>query len=456
MRYYCETEEKQVCMDCISLKTCPIEHVRITLKEAAKKHVAALEGLIKKCAANKKHFEDAVTETESEMDDLNASIKQVKTDLGSLKQQFIKKVEQVFDQQVADVNHLHKYRIKAIERKKNAHEAGISKMDEACEEAGNLIATKVEYLITHKYPSLSKTLDALSSAQPLAPGKALGHVKFEAAIMKVPQTGRLVRKKEWKLCDQFYTEGMTAPQAITINHDGDIAIASFQKGIKIYSTENKVKHSFLNDQQCFTGIVVSNDNRYIVSNGAEVRGIQYYDKYGKHLSTIPVTDTQGKKCNLNSVAVDPQGRIIAGLVEKTISIHYADGGLISKFSTKGHVYRLAITSKGQIAITFLSFSGKDSLELIDYSGNTIKAIAPPPNVTTWAPGYVCCTQDEIFVVNESSGNPLGVFRYTADGDYLGCVTSEVSDPRGIALSQDGNDLFVVERKHNWIKVFHRE
>ncbi|XP_072046041.1 E3 ubiquitin-protein ligase TRIM45-like [Amphiura filiformis] len=453
VRYYCETEDKQVCMDCISLKTCPIEHVRTTLKEAAKKQVVAIADLMTKCANNKKKFQDGIDETKSDMDALNKSTKQVKSELVRLKQQYIQKVEQLFDHQSSEVDTVHKYRVKVINRRKQALDAGISKMDTVCEEASNLITSGQDYLITHKFSSLSKNLDALSTAQPMVIGFIASYVKFEPMPMSVPPIGYLVRKNQWKLCDQFYTQGISAPQAIAINKDGEIAIASYQKGVVIYSSDNQVKRSFLQDPQSITGIVVSNDNRYIVSNGADLLGIQYFNKNGKRLSTIPVTDVQNKQCNLNSVAVDPQGRIVAGLVQNTVSIHYTNGELISKFSTTGHVYRLAITSKGDILISFL---GKDSLELINYSGQSIKAIAPPPTVKKWAPGYVCCGKGEIFVVNESSGKPLGVFRYTADGDYLGCVTTDVTDPRGIALSQDGMELFVVERKDNQVKVFHRE
>ena len=56
VRYYCETEEKQVCVDCVSLKICPVEHERVALKDAAQKQSFLIDELVKKCNKNKKKF----------------------------------------------------------------------------------------------------------------------------------------------------------------------------------------------------------------------------------------------------------------------------------------------------------------------------------------------------------------------------------------------------------------
>ena len=78
VRYYCETEEKQVCLDCISLNTCSSEHKRLALKDAAKKHAALIEELRKECANNKKKFQSAVQESNSVLNDLTDLVKKQK------------------------------------------------------------------------------------------------------------------------------------------------------------------------------------------------------------------------------------------------------------------------------------------------------------------------------------------------------------------------------------------
>ena len=58
--------------------------------------------------------------------------------------------------------------------------------------------------------------------------------------------------------------------------------------------------------------------------------MQFDTKEGRYLSNVPVSDVNDKKSNLISVAVNANDQIIAGHDQNTISIHYADGTLISK------------------------------------------------------------------------------------------------------------------------------
>ena len=259
-----------------------------------------------------------------------------------------------------------------------------------------------------------------------------------------------MQREMWEHVGTFTVE-LERPTGIAINLDGDIAVTSKHKGVRVLSKTGQVKCSFMKNCQLLRDTVVSHDNRYVVANGHNFKGIQFHTKNGNYLSNVPVSDTTGKKSNLISVAVDASDRIIAGHDRNAISIHYADGSLISKCATTSMPFCLAATSEGEIVC---SCSDRQCLELMDYSGSNVRTVQPPPEVRSWAPTFVCCRQGEIFVVN--IGNHRGVFRYTAKGNYLGCVTTEVQNPAGIALSQDGMELFVVEHNDQQIKIFHRE
>ena len=93
---------------------------------------------------------------------------------------------------------------------------------------------------------------------------------------------------------------------------------------------------------------------------------------------------------------------------------------------------------------------------MDYTGNTVKVVQPHPGVKSWVPQSVCCSkQGEIFVVNY--GVPKAVYRYTEDGDKcLGCVVKGLGDPAGIAVTEDGQNLFVVEQWESMVKIFQRQ
>ena len=92
---------------------------------------------------------------------------------------------------------------------------------------------------------------------------------------------------------------------------------------------------------------------------------------------------------------------------------------------------------------------------MDYSGNNVRVVKPPPGVSKWEPYAICCNkQGEIFVVNY--GYPKAVYRYTADGDEcLGCVITGLEHPYGIAITEDGQQLYVTESRQQVVKIFQR-
>ena len=451
VRYYCETEEKQVCVDCVGLSVCPPDHKRLTLKEATKKQITSINELVKKCDDNQRVFEKAIKETDSVMNNVFDAVKQTKSELTKLKKQYIQKVEQVFDKQIDETENVRKERVKNLEDKKKSLVSDINKMKEAKQKTTDLSMTKSEFLITYNYPSMSKALHELSKAKPKAAEKSLGFLRFESLPADIPSPGYLVKREGWKLARTFPIK-LKDPLGIAINHDGDIAVTSFVKGVKVFSKTGQVKYSFMKDCTMVTDIAVTHDNRYVVANGNDNRGIHFHTKEGRFLSSVPVSNVSGAVSNINSIAVDTRDQIIAALVGNAISIHYADGSLISNYTTDCKPLRLASTFEGDIICSFIGHQG--SLKLMDYSGSNVMVLQPPSEVTEWCPCYMCCKEGEIFVSNY--GEPPAVLRYTSKGQYLGCVTTEVINPQGLALSHDGMELFVVEYEDCLVKIFHRE
>ena len=467
VRYYCETEERQVCVDCVSLYTCPSGHKRMTLKEAAAKQVSNIEELRKKCTANKKKFEDAFQKTVSTTSDLSDSVDKAKTELIKCKQQYIQQVEQVFDKQIHEIDKIQKERGSVLENKKKTFQSEISKLEKADNQAMHLTTCKSDYMITHKYPATAKSLNQLNLEKLKVDDKPLGYLgylRYESIPMSVPCPGYVIQGEKWKLTDQFFIKELEKPKGIAINQYGDLTITSYDKGVKVFSRTGQVKGLFMED--CRTSdVAITHDNRYVVANK---KCIQFHTENGMFLSNVPVSDGRDNESNLTSVAVDANDQIIAGHEGNDISIHYADGSLISKFATKSSPFCLDATSEGEIVCSYRDYSHIKCLELMDYSGSNIRTIQPPPEVKEWIPSYVCCREGEIFVVNgcktagifvfsDHNGDPEGIFRYTAKGQYLGCVTTEVKCPVRIALSKDGMELFVVDDdgRGGKVKIFQR-
>ena len=133
---------------------------------------------------------------------------------------------------------------------------------------------------------------------------------------------------------------------------------------------------------------------------------------------------------------------------------------------------LAVTPLNTIIIASLprpvdSMLPNPWLQIIDEEGQVIhNLIDPPPGVRHWRQCGVCCSSDTIFVTNDNRLAPdeYGVYCYSLSGDYLGCATKEVINPVGIAISEDGNRMYVAQwekgnldegkGKHG-VKVFRR-
>ena len=160
------------------------------------------------------------------------------------------------------------------------------------------------------------------------------------------------------------------------------------------------------------------------------------------------------------------------LVLKELSVKGADHDT-SKIPVSIQPGFLAITPLNTIVIVSLprlmdSVPRDPWLQIIDKEGQVIHdLIDPPPGVTRWRQCGVCCSSDIIFVTNDNRLAPdeYGVYCYSLSGDYLGCATKEVINPVGIAISGDGNKMYVAqyekgnpeegEGKHG-VKVFRRK
>ena len=461
VRYFCETEQKQACPDCVSLHTCAIEHKRVTLKEAAKKQVTSFQTLIKKCDKSKGKIQEAIDDATKVLNDLNLSRKQA-----------IAELEQEFTMQKEKVNKMNKGMEEAIEEKLKTLRLQKHQIAQACTQAQELSDSKSEYQITCKYSSLAGTLKSLSQVTPQ--GIAKETVDFQIDVPKFELTTKSVSKTKpdalgtWEFRRQFHPQRLNSLRGIAINRDGDIAIGSWERGVKLYTKNLKEKGTI---DTTFTkkgwnsdtslgvvDIAVTPDNRYVIAPVNE-QFLQFHDEKGKHLFTKYIKDVDNERSNLNAVATDARGRILVGQVQNTLSVHYADGSPISKFVTKRRPYRLDVTQNNEIVCSFYEDQnppGKNTyLQMFDFSGMNSRVIQPPPEVTVWSPSYILCSEGEIFVSNNQKGYPSGVYRYACDGTYLDCVTKNVGNPAGLAMSNDGRELFVVDGQKNVMMIFNR-
>ena len=241
VRYFCETEQKQVCPDCVSLHTCAIEHKRITLKEAAKKQVSSFQDLIKKCDESQGRIQEAMDDATKVLNDLNLSRKQAISKLEG----FVKMVDQEITMQKEKVKKMDKKTEEEIEEKLNALRLQKDQIAHACSEAQKLSKCKSEYQITCKYSTLAGKLSSLSQVIPQKVVRKKADFKldvpeFELTTKSVPKTKPDALGK-WEFRRQFHPQRLNKLRCVAVNHDGDIAIGSWERGVKLYTKDLKEK-----------------------------------------------------------------------------------------------------------------------------------------------------------------------------------------------------------------------
>ncbi|XP_072041560.1 uncharacterized protein [Amphiura filiformis] len=457
-KFYCVTCGKLICRDC-----CIVlghrQHQVISLKEASQKQVEKLKDLSRGSEDLKKKCRNALKKTENVEKSLAIASRDVKKNLERVKNEYYKQVDAIFKKHEVDARSVEVKNAKELGHIKEKLQTTLAKLDSACDLATRVTQTGSNYDITSVFPTLSASLEELNEmTEPEAASELLGYVGFKApAKVNIPDLFSVLAVKpgdKWVQSGKFSTKpGLEHPWGIAVNKDGDIAVANGNKKAQVFSNDGKVKCTFQGPfDASLSGIAITTDNKYILPGKGK---ILFYDSQGNRLNypMVPTYNMSNKQQNPCSFAVDSTGRIIVGLEGTTISIHHRNGQFIFKFKAPSQPYWLAITSKGDIAV---SSYDDCTLRLMDYSGNNVRVVQPPQEVTEWNPWAVCCSQQgEIFVVNY--GNPKAVYRYTADGDQcLGSVITGLDDPTGIAISEDGQQLFVAEYGQCAMKLFQRQ
>ena len=464
--YYCETEKKSLCRDCVILNECPTEHSRISLRKASQIHCAELNDLLQKNNDTLKKYEEAVLMKSCVRKELEIHSQLGEELLNKIEKDYAEQLEDMFQKLKAEIHELKVKRMSEIDQKEANLKSTIREIKSATENTQTVIQSDSEFEMLSSYSTLSTQLQQLFKSQPIAADPNLGYVKFEAAVPTMPTIGQLLKDgtpgKKWKLTEKFSTGVFDDLHGLTLDQDDNIVVCSCNKGVKVFSRDGQVKCTIF-DTPGALDVAVSPDNKYH-SIPQNEESIKTNDSNGNELYTTFITDVD----NANSLTIDKDGKIIVGQVDNTISIHNADGSLISKFATQSEPYRLAVTFNGVIVSSFYDtkLEGGTSVQLMDYSGGNIRVIQPPVGVKVWSPCFVCCRHGEIFVANEDEGDDEdtdkddgetmgGVYRYTSEGDYLGCVTREVGNPSGIAMSKDGMELFVADYYDDCVKIFQR-
>ncbi|XP_072041883.1 uncharacterized protein [Amphiura filiformis] len=453
-RFYCETCQTPICRDCIVLDH--RQHQYIGIKAATKDHIQKLTDLTKQVEYSRIKCNDEIKKIDKVEMTLAATSTEVKKKLQQIKIEYQKQLDATFKMCVTDVDAIEVERMRALHQIKDDVQTKLSKIENACDLATKVTQVGSDHHISSIFSTLSASLEEVckTTNEPTLTNDALGYIGVESFTQPdYTSMVRVRRHERWKQVAEFNTQDeLPNPWEIALHPNGDIAVTNgIHRSAKIFSKKADYKYTFKGSFDTnLDDIVITPDNRYLLTGKHE---ILFYDSQGNRLSSTTTYDITNTRSRPVTLATDSHGRIIVLLqTGKTISIHHADGHLMSKFTTQIRPLGLAVTSQEDIVATM----DNTSVQLMDYKGQNIRVLQQPPDVASWFPINVCCSQQgEIFIINW--GSPKSVYRYTAAGDVcLGCVAVGFDKPVGIDVTEDGQRLYVADADQNMIKVFQRQ
>ena len=298
--------------------------------------------------------------------------------------------------------------------------------------------------LVSQYGLLSENLQNLSTIK---------DAKVQESLQKVTHNVPLFQQcsQAWKKSREMKCQELKSPRAIAVLPNGDVAVGSWDKDMAIYSRDGNLKFKPIISVEKIMSFVAVGIDTFLVAGSS----LEYFDTEWKKIPAHVELIGQNNKCITSVVvafSIDKMGKLVSAQ-GTTVYLHNKDGSFASSFSMFGAVRDLvAITAKEDIAISCWD----ESVQLVNYSGNNIRHISPPPNVIDWEPWHLCCNENDnmLLIGNELLGEPKGVFMYTLSGIFQGQIVSgQFNCPFGLALSRNGKEVYFLDSNTSLIHVY---
>ena len=315
------------------------------------------------------------------------------------------------------------------------------------------------------YSTLCKTLKQLKEIKQTEIGKSLGVVKFRPSQNGNDKTvdlgsissglspgegnGKWVSEKE--IGKQGETKGA---YGVAVGANKSILIADYDgTSVKVFDNDGNFKQVIQDNLSNPNDIVMSTYGYHVADTTSHIKVFSPECKYVKQFPVISpdgkASDTDGSQ--LYGLAIDNDGNLLVGSFNKNyISKHHPHGAHISTFSINIKPWFLKVTSNGNIVVT--AFVNNVPAEILAPTGELLHTINKPKDVNNWKPSGICCSDDGvIYITSYSPDNQGGIYSFTEEGKYLGCVITDVAGAIGTALYD--NKMVVARHAGLPAKVF---
>ncbi|XP_072017284.1 uncharacterized protein [Amphiura filiformis] len=480
--FYCETCDVPICRQCVVITHRHPEHKQAELEQVAKEKNEHMQQLQESAGKNEEEVNKALQEIRKSRRDFDLAISeakiQIKDTVQKLKSSYLKRLDEARKVVEEELNTIEKEGLETIKTADNQLLSIISRVSTAKAITKILKESGSECELASDYGSLKAVLQEVIEANPatiINAGQSLTEVKFEANT--VQNSDKIVIGRVWSRGTRRNRELKKMPVLkmefgnggneklalaidVAVTPRGDIAVSDHSAGkVKIYNADGAFKSAFNVNVGVDAGqtsnpwcIQVGPDNLlYITDNVSpyvKIFDLQWtYKRYFHTVSPDNVAYNTRGSSQVCGLVFNLQGHVLAGnITHNFISCHSLDGKHLKSIKVTIQPYFLGVTSKGSIIVS--PCSGSREVHIIDSTGTILSKLQTPIGVSSWSPtGLVISTrfkidddEDEVFVADRGNGH--AVYRYSASGKYIGCVTKMFSMIYGLALSGDDNLLLV--------------
>ena len=462
LRFFCETCGELICRDCTVVDHPAANHTLLNLENATKGQRTEIEKLIRKCEEVSKKIEDALKEVDNVSEQLKRNAITAEKGIDEAFNRVLRLLEDNRNRLKGEMKTIVSDKNKEIDVEKDKIQFQQTGLITTLQMATEVVQTGSEYDLALVYSSLKSNLTTLCSMKPRRMKRNLGDVSFKPAQTSQQDnqnlgsiSSRFRRVKEegdvWKLERAFGKDGagkVSLGRGVAITQQGDMAIADCSDpSIKFYKTNGDFKSKFTVSGYPWN-VAVGPDGRMFVTN--LTKHVSVYDVEGNLKQEFPskspdnvLSDVQNTQ--LRGLAIDNHNNLLVGeSKQKYISKHRLDGTQLMSFKVTIPPYYIAVSPRNKIIVS--KADEIRAVQILDENGTHLHTLKPQ---SSWNPLGICCTSDDEVYIADYAGS---IHSYSTEtGDYIDCITKNVTYPAGLALMDDENKLIVAE--NNSVKIF---
>ncbi|XP_072029365.1 uncharacterized protein [Amphiura filiformis] len=462
LKFYCETCEVPFCRDCEIIDHPRGEsHAQAYLEDAIRKRSGAIQKEAEKCKHICQEIDETIVQDErveaAHQKAVDQTLKAYDDAAKHTQDTFSDKQKQHRETFIKELTRFDEKRKQDIDDHKEKLKNVRSRTTSALAIAHMLAETGTQYDVADMYKDVITTLREIREFKLVA--ECMSEVSFKLnddcfpIVESFPTPGTLkVGSLDWEQTLKFGNGNLSAARGLAFTPTGDIIVADYTaRAAKLFDREGTLSKTIPQATAVFTypfDVFHSSDgNFYMTDQSATVKQLTSQINYN-------ATRTIG------GGSYGGQG-IASNWKNDNYAVCCRDYNFIYVYDVNGtQTNCISVIAPQFIALTstdnyVFSSSSQKSVQVVNANKQLIHLIGPPPDIdsSSWSPQGVCCSKrDEIYVTNQGAG-AMGIYRFKVSGEFIDCITSDLNNPWGLAISADGQQLAVVDENGTSVKVF---